>query len=432
MDTTDQPIEETSIPLEPSHRDRVAPSTLFLLIISALFTVACLGVFTPFGNSKISSFIQDKLSVLTGCPVTVSAFRLTPQTLTLTAVDEHDNTIRIKSLFHLFPPSIDGNYSVDFPSHTNPLETPLQSVGSVTGGYHRLNLVGKATLFTGDIDYTVTLSSLKLRKAQLSVVHLDYPKLMKHLHYPHQSDTVADGNITIDGIDTRDIVVKGFLNAKTTHFTPSPLKPDDNESFSFWELFADKEGKIAPFAIDTSIDAHIDELGILEQFVSYPLRTPATAHLNIQGTQQKLNIEINGQIAQGNTHATVDFIRLKPKHFTVDIKNTNASSLFGLFTLPSPIEGKLSGHIDSNFTNSAINLTVHDAKTNPAILKQHYHITQPIIRFNSSIKINISPDAIHTRGAFKSNLGALTIESSPTHSAMTKELLRQIKHNSYP
>ena len=429
MDIADQPIEETSVPLEPSHRDRIAPFTLFILIISAIFTVAYIGLFTSFGNSKLSSYIEDELSTLLGCPVTVSAFSLTPQALTLTAVDEHDNAVHIKSRFHLFPPSIDGNYSVNFPSHMNPLETPLQSVGAIVGGYHLINLVGSATIFTGSIHYTIGLASLKPRKAQLSIHHLDYPKLMKYLEYPHSSDTIIDGNITIGGIDTRNITVEGGLNAKTTRFTPSPLKPDDNESFNFWELLADKEGKIHPFKIDARVDAHVDELGIVEQFVSYPLRTSATVHLDVQGSQHSLTTNATVRVAKGDVKATLKLHKLKFYKLNATLHSLNASTLFSLLSLAPPISGKIDGAIESDFTDTLLKLSLQNGQTNPLVLKKHYGITQPPLHFEADFSTKITPNSTKTSGTFTSDLTPLTIEGSPTHDVMMRELLRQMKDN---
>lgn len=428
MDTAHQSLEETSVPLQPSHRDRIAPFTLFILIVSAILTVAYVGLFTPFGNSKLSAYIEDKLSSLLGCPVTVSAFSLTPQALTLRAYDEHNNAVHVKSRFHLFPPSIDGNYSVDFPSHMNPLETPVQTVGKIVGNYRHISLIGNGSIFNGIVNYKVTLASLKPRNAHLSIDHLDYPKLMKYLEYPHNSDTVVDGNITIGGIDTRNITVEGFLTAKTTRFIPSPLKEDDNESFDFWELLADKNGKIQPFKIAASLDAHVDELGIVEQFVSYPLRTPATAHMNLHGTQHMLDTDVTAHVAKGDVKASLQLHKLKPYALNARLRSIDATALFSLLSLPQPMSGKLGGTVESDFTTTTLTLAIKEGQTNPQNFKKYYGITQPLMRFEADFSTKITPKSTQTRAVFTSDLTPLAIDGSPTHDVMMKELVRQIKN----
>ena len=429
MDTAHQPIKETIMPLEPAHRDRIAPVTLFVLIISAVFAVVYVGLFTPFGNSRLSLYIQEELALQLGCPVTVTEFSLTPKTLSLTATDEHDNTIQIKSRLNLFPPSIDGNYSLNFPSHMNPLETTLQSIGNITGGYHAINLLGSATIFRGNVNYNITLTSLKAHDAELSIHHLDYSKLMKYLDYPHESDTVLDGNLTISGIDTRNIMAQGVLNAKTRHFTPSPLKPDDNESTDFWELLADKDGRIRPFTIDASLDMHVDELGILEQYVSYPLRTPATAHLEMQGSQHALTTNATAHIAKGDAKATLTLHKLKPHELNATLRSIDASILFSLLSLPAPIGGKINGAIASDFSNFRFDVSIEKGQTNPLIFKKKYGLTQPAMHFAADFSTKITPYSSKTSGVITSDLASLTIEGSPTHDVMMRELLRQIINN---
>jgi hypothetical protein len=429
MDTAHQPIKETSVPLEPIHRDRIAPTTLFILIIGAIFAVIYVGLFTPFGNSKLSSYIEEKLSSQLGCPVTVTEFNLTPKALTFTAIDEHDNRIQLKSRLQLFPPSMNGNYSLNFPSHMNPLETPLQSVGNITGGYHVMNLLGNATIFKGNINYNITLASLKARDAQLSIHHLDYSKLMKYLDYPHKSDTVVEGNLTIAGIDTRNIIAQGILNAKTRYFTPSPLKPDDNESTDFWELLADKNGKIRPFTIDASLDMYVNELGILEQFVSYPLRTPASAHLEMRGSQHALTTNATARIAKGDVKATLALHKLKPHKLNATLHSIDASKLFSLLSLAPPIGGKINGSITSDFTNATFDMNIKKGQTNPSVFKKHYGLTQPLIHFNADLSTQITPNTTKTNGVVTSDLGSLVIEGSPMHDVMIRELLRQILSN---
>ncbi len=427
MDTAHQSLEEVSVPLQTSHRDRIAPFTLFILIIGAIVTLVYIALFTSFGNSKVSKYIEGELSSLLGCPVTVSVFSLTPQQLTFAAYDEHNNAVHVKSRFHLFPLSIDGNYSVNFPSHMNPLEAPVQSVGTIVGSYHRFSLIGDAKIFMGVVNYDLTLASLKPRNANLSINHLNYSNLMKYLEYPHNSDTVVDGNISIGGIDTRNITIEGFLNAKTTRFSPCALKEDDNESFDFWELLADKNGKIQPFKILASLDAHVDELGILEQFVSYPLRTPATARVNLYGTQHVLDADVIGQVAKGDLKASLKLHRLKPYALNGRLHSIDALTLFSLLSLPQPISGKLGGTLTSDFTTTKLMLVIKEGQTNPQVFKKYYGIIQPLMRFEADFSTKITPNSTQTRGIFTSDLIPLAIDGSPAHDVMLRELLRQIR-----
>jgi hypothetical protein len=422
-------VDTTPESLEPAHRDKITPFSLFLLIVVASVAALYATLFTPFGNSKLTPWIEKKLSDTLGNPLHVTTFVLTLDTFELNAIDTHSNLLQTSGEYNLFPPSIDGRYHLCFPTTFNILKTPLETNGTLKGAYHKLLLDGNGALFNGQIDYNATLSFLKLRTFGTVIHHLDYQSLMDYLEYPHQSNTTIDGNLIVSGIHKRNIVANGTIIAHTEHFKPSTLMPDDNESFDFWALLADKNGKIAPFKINADINASMNELGMLEQFVSYPLRTGATAHLSVQGSEHQLNVNVDAQAARGNTHATLELIKLKPKHLIVDAKKMDASSLFALLCLPPPLEATLSGTLDSNFTDTSLTLDIAKAQTNPAVLKQHYHITQPLIHFNSTVKMKITPNSTYTSGTFKSDLEDLRFEGSPTHDAMLRELLNQIKDN---
>ena len=104
-------------------------------------------------------------------------------------------------------------------------------------------------------------------------------------------------------------------------------------------------------------------------------------------------------------------------------------SLFKLFSLPAPITGNINGQLNSDFTNSTLALNIQKGHTIPSVLKRHYKITQPLIAFNSSMKVTLKPKLIHYSGTFKSDLEDIRFDGSPTHDQMLTHLLRQINHN---
>jgi hypothetical protein len=217
------------------------------------------------------------------------------------------------------------------------------------------------------------------------------------------------------------------LNAKTTRFSPCALKEDDNESFDFWELLADKNGKIKPFKIVASLNAHVDELGILEQFVSYPLRTPATARVNLHGTQHMLTTDATAHVAQGDVKASLQLHKLKPYALNARLRSIDASTLFSLLSLPQPMSGKLGGAVESDFTTTTLTLAIKEGQTNPQVFKKYYGITQPLMRFEADFSTKITQNSTQTSGVFTSDLTPLAIDGSPAHDVMLRELLRQIK-----
>ncbi|MGZ8548783.1 MAG: hypothetical protein ACXW33_09260 [Sulfuricurvum sp.] len=422
MDTVDHPVEH---PL----RKRYIFAMIVLILIT-LFGVGYATLFTSLGNRLLAPLVQNQLSSVLKHPITLTTFSLTFKKFELSLVDEANNSINTKGVYSLLPPKIDARYDANLSvlKGINTTKFPLNMKGMAKGTYSSLSLLGSARIFKGEIDYNTSLRSLSLDSADLVFHNLPYQPFMDTFQYPHDSDTILNGEIHLSGINKRNINATGRLIATTHRFNPSALK-EDNESFDFWSLFADKNGKIKPFTINATLKTSIDELGILEQFVKYPLRTKATLNASLHGSQHELHLDATAYAAQGKTDATLTLYKLRPKQLSLDVKHADALSLFKLLSLPSPITGEMNGRVNTDFTEGTIALEIQKATTVPSVLKEHYGITQPLIAFNSSIKIVIKPKLIHTSGTFKSNLEDIPFEATPAHDQMLRELLRQIHQN---
>lgn len=422
MDTVDHPVER---PL----RKRYILAMIVLILIT-LFGVGYATLFTSLGNRMLAPLVQDQLSSALEHPITLKTFSLTSKKFELSLVDEAKNSINTKGAYTLFPLKINAHYDANLSAMKgiNTTKFPLDMKGIAKGTYSSLSLLGSAHIFKGEIDYNTSLRSLSLDSADLVFHNVPYQPFMDTFEYPHDSDTILNGEIQISGIDKRDINATGRLIATTHRFNPSLLK-EDNESFDFWSLFADKNGKIQPFTIHATLKTSIDELGILEQFVTYPLCTKATLNASLHGSQQELRLDTTAYAAKGKADATLTLYRLRPKYLHLEVKHADALSLFKLLSLPSPITGEINGRVNSNFTEGTIALEIQKATTVPSVLKEHYGITQPLIAFDSSIKMVIKPKLIHYSGTFTSTLEDIPFEATPAHDQMLRELLRQINQN---
>jgi hypothetical protein len=422
MDTVDHPVEH------PLRKRYIL--ALIVLILITLFGVGYATLFTSLGNRMLAPLVQDQLSSALQHPITLKTFTLTPDRFEISLIDEAENSVDTKGSYTLFPLKINAHYDANLSTlkGINTTKLPIDLNGTIKGAHHRLSLLGTGHIFKGRIDYNTSFRFFSLSAAQLIIHNVPYQPFMDTFEYPHDSDTILNGEIQISGIDKRDINATGRLIATTHRFNPSLLK-EDNESFDFWSLFADKNGKIKPFTINATLQASIDELGILEQFATYPLRTKATLNASLYGSQQELRLDATAYAAKGKADATLTLYRLRPKYLHLDVKHADARSLFKLLSLPSPITGEINGRVNSNFTEGTIALEIQKASTVPSVLKEHYGITQPLIAFNSSVKMVIKPKLTHYSGTFTSNLEDIPFEATPAHDQMLRELLRQINQN---
>lgn len=430
MDTADQSITLPEAE-KSAHRDRIRTVTVFIFIVIALVIVGYSTLFTRSGNRLIKPLVKGQLESVLQQPITLQKFFLNLNRFELGFRDNAQNIVQAKASYSLFPPRIDGNYELNLtkPEGINPLGSPLQIHGTIKGAYHRLILTGKVEIFQGWADYNTTLLFTSPDCIKLELHRIHYQALMDFLEYPHNSDTLIDGNMTLDGLKKRDITANADLKATTNRFTPSILIEDDNETFDFWKLIADKNGKIAPFSMNAKIKAQMDELGILEQFVTYPLRTSASLEGTLHGTQHQLVIDAKTNAAKSDAHAVLTLRNLRPNKLHVTLKHADVPALFTLLSLPSPITGNLDAHADTDFSNATVTLNLQKAHTQPAILKREYGITQPNMVFDSFLKMAITPKERHYSGVFTSDLESLTIVNSPNHDQMLQELLRQLQQN---
>ena len=426
MDTVNQPLSE------PAHSDKIRVITLVILIITALILIISTLLFTPWGNRQIAPIVQKQLESALGQPVTLTTLKLTLTHFELALRDKTNNRAHITGSYILLPPYIDACYDANLSTSEgiNMAGLPIEFTGSIKGSYYHLALLGTAHLFSGEMTFDSTLLMMKPNTLSFALHNIHYQELMDALKYPHESDTILNGNLRVSGIVRRDINATGEVIATTHRFKASKIKEDNNESFDFWSLLADKNGKIHPFKIKAKIKAQVDELGILEQFVSYPLRTSASGFVTLQGSQQQLIFNAQAKAVKGNIGTQLTLHKLRPSKLQLTIKHADIPTLFTLLSLPSPATGSLNGSIDSDFSNATVSLDIQKARTQSVILKREYGITQPDMTFDSNIKVILSPKERHYSGVFTSNLQSLKIDGSAEHDQMLQELLAKLKYNS--
>jgi len=425
VDTVDQPLRE------PAHSDKIRVITLVVFIILALILTIFTLLFTPWGNRQIAPIVQKQLESALERSLTLDTFKLTLTHFELALSDKTDNRAHIEGSYVLLPPYIDARYDANLSTSEgiNIAGFPMEFTGSLKGSYYHLSLLGTAHLFSGDMTFDSTLLMMTPNTLTLALHDIHYQELMDALKYPHESDTILNGNLRVNGMVRRDINASGQVIATTHRFKASPIMEEDNESFDFWSLLADKNGKIQPFKINATIKTQIDELGILEQLVYYPLRTSASGVASLQGSQHRLIFNAHAKAVKGEIDTRLTLDKLRPGTLRLEIKHADIPSLFTLLSLPAPITGSLNGLVDSNFSNAALSLEVQKARTQSTILKRDYGLTQPDMTFDSNVKIILSPKERHYSGTFTSNLQSLPIQGSPNHDQMLQELLRQINQN---
>lgn len=398
--------------------------TLAALALASIFYVL---LFTSLGNGAFKPLIEKKLTNVFNTPITVNTFLLTHNALTLKFHDASGNNVDVQGQFSLITLNLHSLYHANLLQNggLNTFSLPLKTSGSLNGGYGHMMLQGSVNLFDGDVFYRVQLNRLHPNDMHISIKNIDYQSLMQWLEYPHKSSTVLSGELDLHGMNRRDIQGDVTLRTHTQNFFPTKLM-DDNSSFDFLSLFTDDKGKIQPFHLNLTLNASIDELGILEQFALLPLRGSATLNTTIQGDQDRLVLDAKSNIAHSSTRARVHWKRLLPSYIYVDMKDADMPSLFGLFSQASPCDGKVHLNAESTITKTTAHLSVSNGLTHPDILKRQYNLTQSQTRFTANISAQATPKSVHYQGYFKSDLARTQIDNTTTHEGMLRDLLKAI------
>jgi hypothetical protein len=398
-----------------------------LLSTLALAAILYLLLFTYLGNTIAKPLLEKKLTSVLDTPITIDNLLVNHNTLALSFHDSMKNTVQIQGKFSLITLTLHAFYQADL-SHTGGLNTfnlPIKTSGFINGGYGTMQIEGSVNMFEGNIQYRTQLSRFHLKNLHVFLNRINYQNLMQWLEYPHQSSTILNGELDLHGLDRRDIQGDVTLRTQTKKFSPSKII-DDNSSFDFLSLFTDYQGKIQPFRLNLTLNASVDELGILEQFAMIPLRGSANLNSTLQGDQDRLVLDARSTLAKSSTHARVHWKRLLPSYIYVNVEHADASALFHLFSKISPIEGSVSLVAESTISKTKANLTVRNGITHPDIFKNVYHLTQPQSSFNTALSADITPKAIHYRGTFASDLVRLNMDNTTTHESMLHDLLKAI------
>lgn len=410
---------------------RTLVGKIFLSFLGVLIALYLL-LFTPFGNRLITPIIEKSLSSALDAPIAVQEFALTRERFHLIFQDHLGNTVSSQGGFSLLTLRMYAHYRIEGLQYGgfNPISNSFKTEGSLSGGIASFSVHGNGTILDGTIIYKLEFHRFSLATLDIELNKIVYASLMELLHYPSNTDTVISGNISLNGFDRRDVGGKINLSSRTRRFSPTPITEDSNESATLKSLLADPNGRVKPFHVDVALNLSLDHAGILEQFVGMPLGGRVNGKGTIKGDEKHLRLNAASDVARSDATLLIEIPNLEPSSIVFDLKHADAEQAFTLFALPAPIKGKLSAYAELNTTQGKLQINVTKATTVPEVLKEHYHITQPLIRFDAAINADMSKTGVHYRAAFKSDLSRMEIDNTTTHDQMLRELLKTIPSGS--
>ncbi|HEX5328644.1 hypothetical protein [Sulfuricurvum sp.] len=411
------------------HRTRFGKIILSLLgVLIALYLL----LFTSLGNRIMTPLIEKSLSYTLATPINVQEFALTRNRFHLLFQDNLGNTLSTQGGFSLLTLRMYAHYRIEGFQRGgfNPISKPFKTEGSLSGGIASFNIHGNGTILDGNIIYKIELHRFSLATMDVELTKIAYAQLMELLQYPSNTDTTISGKIALNGFDRRDVGGKIYLSTHTKRFLPTPITEDSNESVTLKSLLADPNGRVKPFHIDVELNVSLEHAGILEQFVGMPLGGKLHANGNIKGDEKHLRLNASSDVARSDATLLIEIPKLEPSVIIFDLKHADAEQAFALFALPAPLSGELSAYTELNSTDGKMQIVLTKATTRPDVLRDYYHITQPLIRFDATLNADLNKKGVHYRAAFKSDLARLEMDNTTTHDQMLRDLLKTIPSGS--
>lgn len=401
----------------------------WLLAFFSFILLLGLILFTSWGNRLVSPVIEKGLSSIFSTSMSIKEFSLTPKHFHLIAQDSYGNTLSTQGGLSLLTFRLYAHYRIEclHVKGMNPIGVLFKTDGALSGGIAALNIRGNADIFEGKIYYESELHRFHFSNLEVTFDSLDYQRILHLLEYPSNTDTTLSGTIKLNGFDRRDISGHVHLATLTKRFQPTPIKEDSDSSFSLHQLLADEFGNVKAFKTDIHFDASMEHAGVLEQFAGIPLAGALTLQGKIEGDETLLKLKASSNMAQSETKLNVLITDLEPSLVALDLRNADAEQAFNLFALPSPIKGEISAYAELNTTHGTCDISIKNALTLPAVLKEHYQITQPPIRFNADLTMDMDQKGVHYRAAFTSDLERMAMDGTTTHDQMLRELLKTLQ-----
>lgn len=193
----------------------ISLTLLIVLIISSIYII----LFTKYGNSLISSYIESKVNnEEKNIKLKVNNFKLTLKTLDFSAVINDDSSININGDLSLFKKSVDLKYDIkinDISKLKNLINQELEGAfytnGIFKGDKQDAIIQGFSNLANSQTKYYINLSKFEISNVQLDIKDAKIEDVLKFINKPQYIKGELNLNANIRNIDINNL--DGLLTA---------------------------------------------------------------------------------------------------------------------------------------------------------------------------------------------------------------------------
>lgn len=423
---------------------------LIILIIGSIYGI----LFTKYGNSIISSYIESKVNnEQEKVKLKVNNFILTLKTIDFNAVINDDSYINISGDLSIFKKSVDLKYDIKIENLSTlknlihqDLKGKFYTNGIFKGNKQEAIIQGFSNLASSQTKYYINLNKFEINNIQLDLKEAKIEELLSLINKPEYLKGTLNINANIKNIDinnldgifvanmTKGILNNDVINKEFNQTLSSPINFQGDINASLLENKAEVKSELLTSIADIFLDKTIIDLNNKNFFSDYKIDVKNLNRLEgVLG--RKLNAEFSniGKVSMENSlisingnsnifESTTNY-KLELKDFVaqnVDFKIENAKIekllhmlnepvyLIGDFNVKGQIKDssldKLNGLIVSKISNAKIINEVVNA-----VYKQEL---TDVITFDSTINTSLVPNQAISKVEVLSNIGKLNLEKA--------------------
>jgi hypothetical protein len=423
---------------------------LIILIIGSIYGI----LFTKYGNSIISSYIESKVNnEQEKVKLKVNNFILTLKTIDFNAVINDDSYINISGDLSIFKKSVDLKYDIKIENLSTlknlihqDLKGKFYTNGIFKGNKQEAIIQGFSNLASSQTKYYINLNKFEINNIQLDLKEAKIEELLSLINKPEYLKGTLNINANIKNIDinnldgifvanmTKGILNNDVINKEFNQTLSSPINFQGDINASLLGNKAEVKSELLTSIADIFLDKTIIDLNNKNFFSDYKIDVKNLNRLEgVLG--RKLNAEFSniGKVSMENSlisingnsnifESTTNY-KLELKDFVaqnVDFKIENAKIekllhmlnepvyLIGDFNVKGQIKDssldKLNGLIVSKISNAKIINEVVNA-----VYKQEL---TDVITFDSTINTSLVPNQAISKVEVLSNIGKLNLEKA--------------------
>jgi len=354
-------------------------------IIVFLFTIVYISLFSNFGNSIASPYIEKEIRKLTKLDSKLLRYRLSLSEIDFILEINKENKVRIYGDYSPFSRTLNLNYVAQM-NKLSTLEPLIQkkligknySYANIVGDISNINIIGRSKIAMANTTYKINIQDLKLKSLIAKSKNLDLKSLANMFGEKSYIDAKVDLDINLNSLTKHQLLGNVKISSSKASFNKELIKKDFGISMPNRNLFRfnslstlkgddifskiDFNSKLVHIktkelkyntitkAIESDYDLYVPSLNSLYFLTHRKIKGNLSAY-GIISKSKNLDISIFSKVADAKIVAN-----LHNTDLTADIKMKNTAKTFDKLYYPKIINATMDARLKMNIAHGDGNL----------------------------------------------------------------------------